>query len=400
MPAAQKPIRSGIEQNAVTRILFVDHCAQLSGAELVLLDLVRDYPLSSEIFLFEDGPLRSHMEAAGLRATVGNHLEALSRIHRDGNLTVDLPFLRAMSSVISQIARMARKHKLVYANSQKAFVAAAFAAPLARRKLIWHLHDILTGEHFGARQIRIAVELANRVAARVIAPSQAVADAFSAAGGQSKRVRVVPNGISVPDGTRSLNRDRLRVELGLPRGFLVCVVGRLSPWKGQHVMLEAMASLPDAQCIIVGDTMFGEVAYADELRRLVNVLEIGDRVHFLGHRADVPRLMRASDIVVHTSVKPEPAARVLTEAMLCGTPVAATRSGGTPEILGEGLGGMLYPAGDVAALASLLQTFQEGRFCRIQLVNQGLERAERLFSVERMRRDIHSVISELLAGQR
>src|ERR1700730_9162695 len=126
------------------RILFTTHCARLSGAEFILCDLVGNFFRNSEIFLFEDGPLRLHMEATGLHAAVGRQLNDLLDIRRDGALTVDLPFLYAMSRAVLQLARMARKHKLIYANSQKDFAAAAFAAPLARGPLIWHLHDIIT----------------------------------------------------------------------------------------------------------------------------------------------------------------------------------------------------------------------------------------------------------------
>lgn len=382
-----------------SRILFTTHCARLSGAEFILCDLVRDFFPSSRIFLFEDGPLRTHMEATGLNPAVGHDLDELLDIRRDGGLRADVPFLRAMSRAVLQLARIARQHKLVYANSQKAFVTAAFAAPLVRRPLIWHLHDIMTREHFGPKQIRVAISLANRAAARVIVPARAVGEAFCAAGGRSDKVRVVPNGIAIPPETRSLDRDRLRVELGLPHGFLIGVIGRIAPWKGQHVVLEALPALPDAQCMIVGDPIFGEKDYAERLQRMVDTLGLRNRVRFLGHRTDVPRVMRAADIVVHSSVQPEPSARVIVEGLLSGTPVAATRAGGVPEILTEQLAALLYPPGDSAALANLLQSFQRGVYNRERLVAQGVERAERYFSVARMQRDVNSIIRETLGAR-
>jgi glycosyltransferase involved in cell wall biosynthesis len=388
---AETSIDSNSESSS-KKILFVSHCAKMSGAEFILCDLVYRFFEDSKIFLFEDGPLRLHMEALGLQTAVGHRLDDLLEIRRDGALTVNLPFLRAMSRAVAQLIRIARRYKVIYANSQKAFVTAAIAAPLARRPLIWHLHDIMTREHFGAKQIRVAIGLANSVAERVIVPTQAVADAFCEAGGRHDKVRVIYNGISVPSDTRSLDRDTLRVELGLPRGFLICVVNRLAPWKGQHVMLQALRSVPDARCIIVGAPIFGEIAYADELHRLVEVFELRDRVRFLGHRTDVPRLMRASDIVVHTSVDPEPFSRVVVESLLSGTCVAATRAGGIPEILTGELTALLYPPGDPVALANLLRAFQSGMYPVKRLVDEGIERAERSFTVERMQREVNSVI--------
>ena len=389
-----------ITESNLPRILFVSHCAQLSGAEFILFDIAHSFRSNSQVFLFEDGPLRLHMEAAGISTTIGHRLTDLFSVRRDSKPTMNLPVLGAISRATLQLSRMARRHQLVYAGSQKAFVTAALASPLARRPLIWHLQDIMTRDHFGAKQIAVAINLANKVAARVIVPTRAVAEAFCAAGGKSSIIRVVPNGVSVPTETRSLDRDKLRVELDLPSGFLISVVGRLARWKGQRVMLEALSLLPGAQCIIVGDAMFGEDAYAEELYRLVDVLRLGDRVRFLGRRADVARLMRASDIVVHTSVKPEPFGRVIIEAMLCGTPVAATRAGGVPEILSGGLGALLYPPGDSVALAELLQSFERGTYCRTRLVDQGIEHAERCFSVGRMQQDVNCIALEVLASNR
>src|SRR2546429_395027 len=92
------------------RILFVSHCAQPGGAELILCDLVRDFFPKSEIFLFEDGPVRLQMRAAGFNPTVGRRLDALLEIRRDAALIVDLTFLQAISRAIMQLAQMARRH--------------------------------------------------------------------------------------------------------------------------------------------------------------------------------------------------------------------------------------------------------------------------------------------------
>jgi glycosyltransferase involved in cell wall biosynthesis len=380
---------------AAPRVLFVTHCGQLSGAELVLCDIVRSHLVTPNIFLFEDGPLRSHFEATGLRAAVSPAMEGLSRIRRSGSLSLSVPLFGKMLRTLMHLTRCARQHEVVYANSQKAFILAAFAAELAGRPLIWHLHDIMTEQNFGPNQIRLAIAMANAIAARVIVPSEAAAHAFVAAGGRAGKLRVVPNGISVPEETRPLDRRALREELDLPEGFLINITGRLAPWKGQHVMLQALAMLPEAKCIIVGSAMFGEDAYAESLRRQAE--PFGDRVKFLGYRADVPRLMRASDIVIHTSVEPEPFGRVLVEAMLCGTPVGASRLGGVPEILGDHSDALLYTAGDAADLARMLRNFMDHGDRSGQLVDDGQQRAQRLFSVSRMQREVSSLILELCA---
>src|SRR4051812_44452250 len=99
--------------------------------------------------------------------------------------------------------------------------------------------------------------------------------------------------------------------------------------------------------------------------------------------------MRASDIVAQTSVRPEAFSRVIIEAMLCGTLVVAPRAGGVIEILTGELAALLYPPGDSVMLANLLRSFWQRKYCRARLVELGIERAERKFSIEQMQRKVY-----------
>ena len=344
---------------APPRVLFVNHTSTISGAELVLLDVVGPWRGSSA-YLFEQGALNQALLSRGIKVVTARWGGGLSGVRRDSNLARAIPLAGRMAATVAGLARTARRHDVLYANSQKAFVLASVAAWLTRRPLVWHLHDIIDGAHFGAAQRRLQVALANRWAHRVVVPSAAAARAFVASGGREDRVQVVANGLD-------LVRDpapaaALREELGLPAGKLFGVFSRLAPWKGQHVAIEALASLPDTSCIIVGSALFKEDAYAAKLHALASQLGVANRVRFLGQRADVGRLMQAVDTVVHPSVDPEPFGRTLVEAMLLRTPVIATDAGAASEILEGGLSGILVPPGDAAALAAAIATLlNEGR---------------------------------------
>src|SRR3954468_22804555 len=297
------------------RVLFVCHTGSISGAELVLLDLVTPWAGQSAL-LFEDGPLYPALEARGLHVTVSRWGQGLNDVRRDSSIRKVLPVIGRMYAIIAELTRAALRHDVVYANSQKAFVLAAIASKLVGRPLIWHLHDIISSAHFGGLQRRVQVVLANRCASTVIVPSRAAADAFIAEGGRPELVAVVPNGLDIE--AEPLSAADLRRELQLPSGPLIGVFSRLAEWKGQHVVLEALAELPGVSCIIAGTALFGEDAYAERLNRMVKDLALTDRVRFLGQRSDVPRLMRAMDAVVHPSIDPEPFGRTLVEAMLAG----------------------------------------------------------------------------------
>ena len=380
---------------SAARVLFVNHASRLSGAELVLLDTVKAFRGGSA-FLFEDGPLRAALTAVGITPILPRAAGGFASIKRDRSLWRALPHLGGLVGMLARLTRTARRFDVVYANSQKAFALAGPACAIARRPLIWHLHDILAAGHFGAGQIRLTVQLANRFATRVIVPSRACADAFAAAGGTAA-LRVVPNGL---DDIHADARPLSATALGLPPDTMVIfgVFSRLAPWKGQAVALRALQAVPEAGCIVAGGAMFGEDDYARSLVDLAAELGVSDRVRFLGHRGDVPALMRSVDAVVHPSTEPEPFGRTLVEAMLARRPVIAAEAGAVPEILDDGRVGLMFPPGDHVALAACLRQVQAG--AADALLDPAEARARSLYSAERMRVGIEAVVAEALPARR
>jgi glycosyltransferase involved in cell wall biosynthesis len=364
-------------------VLFLDHVGALGGAELALVDVAHSYRDTSTFLLFADGPFRERLTKVGIPVKVIEGRKALHAVRRE----TAWPGLAAAAEVLTlawHTARLARRHDFLHANSQKAFVIACLAGLLARKPVIWDLNDLLLPAHFSRSNIRLDVWLANYFAARVLANSQASAQALIAQGGRGEKVRVVYNGI---DGTPFLSVAEAEVatarhELGLDGIRVVGVFGRLAQWKGQHVAIEAMTHLPDIHLLLVGDALFGEQAYAEGLRDQVQALGLADRVHFLGFRTDIPQLMRMVDLVVHTSTAPEPFGRVIVEGMLAGRPVIATRAGGVEEIVDHDRTGVLVEPGNPVELAEAIRGLyaDPGRADRI--ARSGCDDALRRFTVE------------------
>ena len=372
-------------------VLFLTHTGRIGGAEVCLLNIVQAF--DGDVLLFEDGALRLRLLAQGSRVTVPKLKLDLRAIRRDRGMLKVLPVLIGVVRLVRHLALAGATRDLVYCNSQKSFVLGALASCLNRTPLLWHLHDILDTAHFGRSQIRLVIILANKLATRVVAPSQAVADAFIVAGGRRALVAVVPNGVSVPPAAPGPDeRAALRQRLDLPMGFLFGVFSRLAPWKGQNIAIEALAQLPDASCIIAGDALFGEEKYSRSLRTQAERLGVASRVRFLGHRDDVAALMQAVDVVVHPSIDPEPFGLTLVEAMLAETPVVASSTGAAGEILDGGRVGTLVTPGDVVALAAAVERCRGRPEIIERQVVAGRRYAELHFSVERLRRDIRSAV--------
>jgi glycosyltransferase involved in cell wall biosynthesis len=300
------------------------------------------------------------------------------------------------------VAKLARGYDVLYANSQKALVVAVLAGRIAGKPVIWHLRDMLTADHFSGGHRRLVVALANHLVGRVIANSRATAEAFVESGGRAERVRVVYNGIDPkPFGSVTPEEvDALKEDLSLAGVPVVGVFSRLAPWKGQHVLLEALARLPEVHALLVGGALFDEHAYAESLRDQAKTLGLADRVHFLGFRKDIPQLMRLSDVVVHTSTAPEPFGRMIVEGMLARRPVVASRAGGATEIVEDGVSGALVTPGDPQALSGVLADLLSNPAMARALAEAGRAAAAERFSLRTMLEGVERQIREVAMPRR
>jgi len=377
------------------RVLFLDHSASLGGAELYLLDLAPAFAPPGEVLLLEEGPFYKKLQALGIPVSVITAPEKVRRVARESGISSALRAVPGLLGLIWRVAQKAQAFDVIYANSQKALVVGSWAALLARRPLVWNLHDVLTAEHFSLLNIRLAVTLANQFARLVIANSAASKEAFRQAGGRVPVV-VVHNGIDMHRfaAIELTQRQALRQALGLDDRPIVGIFSRLAPWKGQHVLLEALALLPDVQALLVGEALFqDEQHYAHQLRERAAQPDLAGRIHFLGFRDDVPVLMQLVDVVVHTSIAPEPFGRVIVEGMLARKPVIATQAGGALEIVRSGKTGLLVPPGNPSALAQAIRYVLDNPDQAHQLAQAAYEEARMRFSLEGMRQAVWQAVS-------
>jgi glycosyltransferase involved in cell wall biosynthesis len=237
-------------------------------------------------------------------------------------------------------------------NGVRANFDAIMAGLLMRRPCIVHVKGF---EKYGSRE-----RWASRKMRTMVCMTRAILEYCDRHGLQPHEARVVYDAVDEtwlqPQRTVAAVRAELDIPLSAP---CVVLAGNIQEWKGQHVLVEAMAdvvrSYPDAHCLIAGGTHRAGVAYGDDLRRRTAELGLESRVHFLGFRADVVDVMRAADVVIHASVRPEPFGRVILEGMLLGKPVVATAAGGVLELIENERTGYLVPPGNAVALAECLR---------------------------------------------
>ncbi len=377
------------------KILFLDQSGKPGGAELCLIDIAKPYRQNCLVGLFADGSFRDLLEKNQIPVKILTN-QAI-QVRKESTLLQGLGSLAQLLPLINKVAKIARDYDLIYANTQKALVIGAIASFLSRRPLVYHLHDILSPEHFSKTNRTIAVTLANRFAKLIIANSQASKTAFIAASGRAEIVEVVYNGFSSTSyQVNETQIKQLRQELELEDKFIIGHFSRLSPWKGQHILIEAIAQSPqEVTAILVGDALFGEQEYVKQLHEQVEKLQLQNRIKFLGFRSDIPQLMSACNLVAHTSIAAEPFGRVIVEAMLCGKPVVAASSGGAVEIVEHNVNGYLVTPGEPQELAQIIKTCVKEPSKTAMLAENALCSARDRFDVEVINQQIAQALSKI-----
>lgn len=376
------------------RILFVDHTGRLGGAELYLLDVARHFRADCRVTLLEDGPFADRLQAADVPVEVLPAPDALLDTQASDGWASVAQAVPGLVRTARRLRARAQAFDVVVANSQKALFVAGAAGWLAGRPVVWNLHDMLTARHFSPPARRLSALGGRLLADRVIVNSHATRAALAEAGGPEDAA-VVYNGIDPApfDAVSDAEAQAVRRDLGIPEARLVGMFGRLAPWKGQHVVLHALAQRPGTHALFVGESLFrGDAPYADRLRRQARSLGIEERTHFLGFREDVPVLMQAVDAVVHASTEPEPFGRVIVEGMLARTPVVAARAGGAREIVEDGTTGLLTPPGDAEGLADALRRLAARPKRAEAMAAAGRRRAQECFSVDAMVQQVGAVV--------
>ena len=363
------------------RVVVLDHTAAPSGAELALLSVLEHLDVDRHVVLGASGPLRQRLaDAAGLEvAWMPPRLGVASRA--GGTLLAGPQLLQHAASLAVRLRGL--RPDVVYANSLRSGSYGGLAALLAGVPLVWHVRDRVTADYLGRRRAQILRVLIRVLSTHVVANSRTTAATLL----PGSPVTVVPSPLSSPPRPRE---ER-------PAGPLVYVAAsRLSPWKGQDVFLRAFAAaFPDGEqrAVVLGGPHFGETAYADGLRTLVEELGLQDRVVLRGHRDDVMDELAGADVLVHTPTLPEPFGRVVVEGLAAGLVVVARGDGGPAETLTDGVDGLLYPPDRPDELVRLLRLVDGDPALRRRLTDAG--RALGLeFSPERVAAEVLAVCQD------
>jgi hypothetical protein len=364
------------------RVLIAVHSAKRQGAQLVALGqadaLARDHEL---VIAVGQGPLRAEFERLG--TLIG--APARAPIWGATRRRWALDLARSIPDAI-RLAVVARRRNVdaIVAGST-VLVSPVLAARLARVPVVVCAHEAPT-----SRAARRLFRFHGTFASTVIAISPWLADAFRPA---RSRVVVCPAGITIPPWQDRPTR-------GGDRPVQLLVAGAIDSHKRQDVAIGAVAKLRDAGIDAALEILGRELdpSFAAELRQLARALGLDGRVHFAGESDDVIGHMRAADVVLVPAGEVTPL--VLMEAMAVGTPVVAARMGSIPDVVEDGLSGMLVEPGDSAAMALAVRRLIDEPDLGRRLAAAGRERVEARFDRSRCNEALRAELARLQAATR
>ncbi|MBI2865280.1 MAG: glycosyltransferase family 4 protein [Chloroflexi bacterium] len=236
--------------------------------------------------------------------------------------------------------------------------------------------------------------LASRIDCFVTVSGALARQLCAAYGTPAHKIRVIHNAVPFASFEGPVPSDLSSILGGASRRPIIFTAARLEPQKGLGYLLEAAALVPEAFFVLAGDGSEREA-----LEEKAQALGLGGRMVFLGHRADVPELLAASDLFVLPSLYEGLPVSVL-EAMASAKPVIAAAIPGNDEAVVDGETGFLVPPRDPAALALAISGLLSDRNLAERMGRAGRVRAKRDFSVETMVGRVAGVYDELLQARR
>lgn len=330
------------------RILYLDHAVIWGGAEAALARML-DYLDPSEfepvVGVRSDSPLALRLAKSAVRT----YPITAPRLRQT---RFELPFRWLHSAWEIAVLARAMDVDLIHSNTLRMHASSALAAAIVRRPLIWTIHDNVGLPGWVARLLSPAPR-------RVIAVSGWLAQAY-ARHGLEQKLRVIPNGLDLraPLAMRSAARAALEIPGGAQ---VVLFCGRLIPGKAPHLFLRAAEKVeqmrPGAYFVIAGGAESDSYpGYDRELQAAVSSTRAGAHLIFTGFCEDVDPLYAAADVLVYPSTAPEGLPTVLLEGMRYGLPIVASGLGGALEIVSDEQTGLLFPPGDVDAIAAAIES--------------------------------------------
>jgi glycosyltransferase involved in cell wall biosynthesis len=383
-------------QQMRSTIVFVESAAAMGGVQfstLYLLQHLDSVMWNPVVVCPEEGDLTEACRTSGTAVHILDFPSLRSTSFRIGRNAAPLPNPLAwvwdgwaMLVAAQRLARFLKQMKpdLVVTKGLLSHFYGGLAAHQMGIPCVWHVQDFISERCWKIYQ-RLFGQVARWLPDHIIVDGASISRQLHRT--VQDRISIIHNGVDTKVFRPDVDGQSIRREVGIPVDAMVIGhVGRMTPWKGQHYLLEAFARIAavmeNVYLLFVGAPVFESDAYQRDLVNLTSKLGLNDRVKFAGYRHDMPFVLAAMDVFAFTSVEKDTSPLTLLSAMSSGLPIVAFDIEGVQELLPAGEQ-LLVPVGEVNALARSITKLLSDTALRWRLAASARRRAETEFDLDK-----------------
>lgn len=373
-------------------ILFIHQASELYGSDKTLLYLLKSLDkakFNPVVVLPNEGPLKTEIENENITVVIAPVLKLYRNLFTIKNL---IKFIRDFKEGFVQIKHLNKKYNfdVIYSNTLAVLIG-YFSAKLLKKQHIWHVHEIIESPNIVSKIFRY---LLNRSTNKLVIFNSKATQKFW---NIKTKNSVVWNGVDRNNFEYSndynliskLDEDKLKIAL----------IGRISRWKGQQILLDAFSELikkhKNIMLLFVGSPPPGQEHFLNELVSKIELNRLQESVCVIPFQKDINKIWKQIDIAVVPSTEPEPFGLVAIEAMMASKPVIGSNHGGLKEIIIHNETGFLFTPNDKENLKFYLNELIANSTLRETMGKNGLNRAVKFFSIETYAKSIQNLLSNI-----
>ena len=369
-------------------ILFIHQSAELYGSDKTLLLLLKNLDKNKfkpVVLLPFDGPLKEALENENIEVVIAPVLKLYRKLFTPKNL---IGFFKDIKTAFKIVNELHKKYQftLIYSNTLAVLLGIMFAWK-NNIKHLWHVHEIIEKPSLFKKAFVGLLSLKSNT--HIVYNSQATKVFWELNKSIINKGVVIWNGIEIntPESSTSELFDiRKNLFLAQPNEIILALVGRISRWKGQMILLDAFNNLvqknENIKLVFVGAPPPNQEKFQEDLEDRISSFNLNDKVLIIPFQNEIHKIWQAIDIAVVPSTEPEPFGMVAIEAMLAHKPIVGSNHGGLTEIIENNATGFLVTPNSVQDLVIALEKLIQNELLRKEMGEKGYLRVTTAFSVE------------------
>ena len=369
-------------------ILFIHQSAELYGSDKTLLLLLKNLDKNKfkpVVLLPFDGPLKEALENEKIEVVIAPVLKLYRKLFTPKNL---IGFFKDIKTAFKIVNELHKKYQftLIYSNTLAVLLGIMFAWK-NNIKHLWHVHEIIEKPSLFKKAFVGLLSLKSNT--HIVYNSQATKVFWELNKSIINKGVVIWNGIEIytPESSTSELFDiRKNLFLAQPNEIILALVGRISRWKGQMILLDAFNNLvqknDNIKLVFVGAPPPNQEKFQEDLEDRISSFNLNDKVLIIPFQNEIHKIWQAIDIAVVPSTEPEPFGMVAIEAMLAHKPIVGSNHGGLTEIIENNATGFLVTPNSVQDLVIALEKLIQNELLRKEMGENGYLRVTTAFSVE------------------